>query len=124
MNLVYEIVFIISAILIMRYDWNTKTIPVIFVLLNYSAICMTINPYLLVGNVAILILQKLEKSIDMIYICLLGYIFISYQNPYLAICVIPLILQVILSKEKIMSFMVSIELSYIVFFILKMLILP
>lgn len=121
MNLVCNIIFFATAILTIIYDYKTQQIPLIIILLNYISICLLVSPYLLVGIFAIIICKKLNKPIDSIYVLPLCYIFITTKNLMYIICIIPMLIQTIMSKRDKISFMIAIELSYIIIFITKLL---
>lgn len=129
MNLVYNIFFIITAIVFITtaiitiiYDYKIQRIPLVVILLNYISICLLVNPYLLVGILLILIIKKLDKSVDIVYILTLAYLFLNQNNLIYLLCIIPILIQTILSKSKKISLMISIELSFIIFEILYFLI--
>ena len=122
MNLVCNVVFFISAVVVILYDYRLQKIPVILILLNYSSICLLVSPYLLAGNVVILVLKKLDKPVDIVYIALLAVYLILYKNNYNYLALIPMIVQVLVTKKEKISFMVSIELAYAILITLKMMI--
>ena len=119
MNLVCNAVFFISAIVVILYDYRLQKIPVILILLNYSSICLLVSPYLLAGNVVILVLKKLDKPVDIVYIALLAVYLTIYKNNYNFLALIPMIVQVLVTKKEKISFMVSIELAYAILTVLK-----
>ena len=123
MNLVCNIVFFSTAIITIVYDYKTQRIPVYIILLNYVSLCLLINPYLLAGVVLILVLKKLDKPIDIVYIALLAFYLILYKTTYSFICIIPLVTQVIVSKKEKISFMVSIELAFTIIITLNLIVL-
>lgn len=120
MNLVCNAVFFISAVVVILYDYRLQKIPVILILLNYSSICLLVSPYLLAGNVVILVLKKLDKPVDIVYIALLAVYLTVYKNNYNFLALIPMIVQVLVTKKEKISFMVSIELAYTILMTIKM----
>lgn len=120
MNLVCNAVFFISAIAVILYDYRLQKIPVILILLNYSSICLLVSPYLFAGNVVILVLKKLNKPVDIVYIALLAVYLIVHKNNYNFLALIPMTVQVIVTKKEKISFMVSIELAYVILMTIKM----
>lgn len=120
MNLVCNAVFFISAVVVILYDYRLQKIPVILILLNYSSICLLVSPYLLAGNVVILVLKKLDKPVDIVYIALLAVYLTVYKNDYNFLALIPMIVQVLVTKKEKISFMVSIELAYTILMTIKM----
>lgn len=120
MNLVCNTVFFITAVVVILYDYRLQKIPVILILLNYSSICLLVSPYLLAGNVVILVLKKLDKPVDIVYIALLAGYLTVYKNNYNFLALIPMIVQVLVTKKEKISFMVSIELAYAILMTLKM----
>lgn len=120
-NLVCNLLFLITAMAIIAFDLKVQKIPIILVLINYSLFSYLINPLLLVGNIAILILWKLDKPIDFIYILALCYNMIMFRNLYSPLCLIPLVIQIVLSKREKISFMVAIEISCIMVLLLRLL---
>lgn len=119
MNLVCNVVFFISAVVVILYDYRLQKIPVILILLNYSSICLLVSPYLLAGNVVILVLKKLDKPVDVVYIALLAVYLIVYKNDYNYLALIPMIAQVLVTKKEKISFMISIELAYVILMTLR-----
>lgn len=119
MNLVCNVVFFISAVVVILYDYRLQKIPVILILLNYSSICLLVSPYLLAGNVVILVLKKLDKPVDVVYIALLAVYLIVYKNNYNYLALIPMIVQVLVAKKEKISFMISIELAYVILMTLR-----
>lgn len=119
MNLVCNAVFFISAVVVILYDYRLQKIPVILILLNYSSICLLVSPYLLAGNVAILVLKKLDKSVDIVYIALLAFYLTVYKDDYNFLALIPMIIQVLVTKKEKISFMISIELAYTILMTLR-----
>ena len=120
MNLVCNAVFFISALVVILYDYRLQKIPVILILLNYSSICLLVSPYLLAGTVVILVLKKLDKPVDIVYIALLAVYLTVYKNNYNFLALIPMIVQVLVTNKEKISFMVSIELAYAILMIIKM----
>ena len=120
MSLVCKIIITITAIFIIYYDFKFQQIPIYLILINYCCLCLLINPFLLISSFLILLVNKLNKPIDIIYILLLLYIILYHKSIISAICILLLLFQVIFSKNKTIKFMISIELSIllITYFIL------
>lgn len=121
MNLVCNIIFLITAVAIIVFDLKIQKIPIILVLVNYSLFSYLINPILLFGNIAILFFWKFGKPVDIVYILALCYNMIMFKNAYNPICLIPLVIQLVVSKQDKMSFMVAIEISCIMVLALRLL---
>ena len=121
MNLACNIIFLITAVAIIVFDLKIQKIPIILVLVNYSLFSYLINPILLFGNIAILFFWKFGKPVDIVYILALCYNMIMFKNAYNPICLIPLVIQLLVSKQDKMSFMVAIEISCIMVLALRLL---
>ena len=121
MNLVCNIIFLITAVAIIVFDLKIQKIPIILVLVNYSLFSYLINPILLFGNIAILFFWKFGKPVDIVYILALCYNMIMFKNAYNPICLIPLVIQLVVSKQEKMSFMVAIEISCLMVLALRLL---
>ena len=121
MNLVCNIIFLITALAIIVFDLKIQKIPIILVLVNYSLFSYLINPILLFGNIAILFFWKFGKPVDIVYILALCYNMIVFKNAYNPICLIPLVIQLVVSKQDKMSFMVAIEISCLIVLALRLL---
>lgn len=119
MTLVYKIIFLLTAITVIIFDYKIQKIPVILILINYCSICLLINPYLLAGIILIAIIKYINKPVDIVYILTLCSGFLLNQNLLYGVCIIPIILQTILSKKDKISLMVSIELAFICFFVIR-----
>lgn len=121
MNLACNIIFLITAVAIIVFDLKIQKIPIILVLVNYSLFSYLINPILLFGNIAILFFWKFGKPVDIVYILALCYNMIMFKNAYNPICLIPLVIQLVVSKQDKMSFMVAIEISCLMVLALRLL---
>ena len=84
------------------------------ILINFTCICLLINPILLIGIFLILLLKKLNKPIDISYLILLLYIVIYYKTIYSFIFIILLLIQILCSKTNTIKFMMTIELSFLI----------
>ena len=71
-------------------------------------------------RVAILVLKKLDKPVDIVYIALLAFYLTIYKNDYNFLALIPMIVQVLVTKKEKISFMISIELAYTILMTLRM----
>lgn len=121
MNLACNIIFLITAVAIIVFDLKIQKIPIILVLVNYSLFSYLINPILLFGNIAILFFWKFGKPVDIVYILALCYNMIMFKNAYNPICLIPLVIQLVVSKQDKMSFMIAIEISCLMVLALRLL---
>lgn len=114
MNLVYSIIFVVTAILVVIYDYKYKQIPVLIVLLNYLSLMLIIQAWIpmCIGLFAICLLYKLDKPIDIIYIVGLCVAYITTVNQIsLLYAIVPIVIQTIISRDKQISLMISIEIG-------------
>ena len=114
MSLVYKSIITLSALIIIFYDFKFQKIPLWIILINFTCICLLINPILLIGIFLILLLKKLNKPIDISYLILLLYIVIYYKTIYSFIFIILLLIQILCSKTNTIKFMMTIELSFLI----------
>jgi hypothetical protein len=119
MNLVYNIVFLITAVIVILYDYKIQKIPIWIIILNYISFCLLINPFLLFGLIGICILKYLDKPVDIVYIILIGFILLNTSNLWYALSIIPMLIQTIFSKKEKISLMVSIEIACIILLLAK-----
>ena len=80
MNLVYNIILIITAILIIVYDFKIQKIPILLLLANYISICLLTNKYFLVGLVVIFLAKIKNFPIDWLYVFMIGYLIIIVNS--------------------------------------------
>ena len=113
MNLVYNIIFIITSICIIIYDFKYQKIPTIYIVLNFISICLLTNIYLLISLINIYIIKNLDKSIDSLYLMLLAYIMYTSHNIYSILSILILLVYILFSKSNKISLMVPIELALI-----------
>lgn len=114
MNIVFYTILVVSAIITIVFDYKIQKIPWYILVINYSSICMLISPWLLLGNIFIFIVKKLDRSIDFIYVIIL--LFIMLINPFklfnfIAIGIV--LLYTLLTKDEKISFMVPISINLI-----------
>lgn len=114
MNLVYSLIFIITAIFVAIFDYKYQKIPLWIVIINYISLSLIINPILLIGLIAIILCKKFNKPIDGIYLLIISYLIIIDMNAYNIISVIILLVWVIATKKDTISFMVPIEIVCII----------
>ena len=116
--LLYSI-YLITAIIIIIYDYKIQLIPILLLLCNYICLCFIINPILLIGIICILIAKQLNKPIDMLYICILIYLIIIVNNPYSMLSILILLIYTILQKSNKISYMFPLEIAIIIELLLK-----
>lgn len=111
MNLVCNIIFIITTIFIIIYDYKYQKIPFELILLNYISLCFLTNLYLLIGLIIIFIIKKINKPIDIVYLFILCYLIINIHTNYSLISIMILLIYTLCSKSSKISFMVPLELA-------------
>ena len=113
-HMIIFILFTISAIGIILYDYKYQYIPLWLILFNYISICLICNYWLLFGIILIFILYKVNKPIDVIYVLIMLYLIIRIRNPQ---CNIALYntntIMYILSKTREIEFYDTIRNGYI-----------
>ena len=119
MNLVCNIIFLITAVIVILYDCKIQKIPIWIIILNYSSFCLLINSFLLFGLIGIYILKYLDKPVDIIYIILIGFILLNTSNLWYVLSIIPILIQTIFSKKENICLMVSIEIACIILLLTK-----
>lgn len=117
-NLVFNIIFFITAIGIIIYDFKFQRIPLWLVIINFSIISLLVEPILLVGNIFILLLKKLDKPIDIVYILMMSYLILINNNIYSIIGIVIMLLFIMVSKNKV-SLMVPLEIICILEILVK-----
>lgn len=114
MSLVYSIIIVITAFAIIFFDARYQKIPLWLVILNYITLSLLVNPYLLIGLIVILVLKKFDKPIDIVYIVFLSICLLMRHDSRYLICIMPMFIQIMISRKERISFMISIELSCII----------
>lgn len=111
MNLVYSIIFLISTIGVIIFDWKIQKIPVSLILINYISLALLINPLLIIGVIIIFISKYLDKPIDLLYLLILSYLIIISDSVHSAIAILIVVTYIVLSNKEKLSFMVPLELA-------------
>lgn len=119
MNLICNIILVISAIAIIIYDYKIKKIPMWLLIINYISICLILNKWLLFGIVFILLAKLKDFPIDMLYVFIMCYLIIIVNNYFGLLGIMILLLHIILSKEDKISFMVSLEIAIVLEILIK-----
>lgn len=114
MSLVCSIAIVITAVAIIFFDARYQKIPLWLVILNYIALSLLVNPYLLIGLIVILLLKKFDKPIDIVYIVFLSFCLLKRHDTRYLLCILPMIIQIMTSRKEQISFMISIELACII----------
>lgn len=119
MNLVYNILFSLTAIPIAVFDFKYQKIPLWLILLNYLLLSLLVNPIFLIGLIIILILKKFDKPIDIVYLFIISYLIIIIGSIWSVLSIIVMLIFILISKKDKLSYMVPIELVCIIELILK-----
>lgn len=119
MNLICNIILVISAIAIIIYDYKIKKIPMWLLIINYISICLILNKWLLFGIVFIILAKLKDFPIDMLYVFIMCYLIIIVNNYFGLLGIMILLLHIILSKEDKISFMVSLEIAIVLEILIK-----
>lgn len=114
-NLVCSIVFVLSAIAIIVYDFRKNEMPFWVVVINYISFCWLVHPILLIGTLGLFLLKYKDKPIDIIYIVALGVSLVILRPSVGIVCILPIFIQLLLSKQEKICLMVSIELACIIY---------
>lgn len=114
-NLVCSIIFVLTAIAVIIYDYKKNEIPFILVLVNYISFCMLVHPVLLFGTLGLFLLKYKNKPIDIIYIIALGISLIILRSSIGIVCIFPIFIQLLISKKDKICLMVSIELACMIY---------
>ena len=114
-------VFILTAIVIIGYDFKIQKIPFWLILINYTSLCILINYFLLFGIFILIILKKKKKPIDIVYLFTSGYLILIINNiiGLMSICII--LIYIMMSKREKISLMVPIEIVLILNILLTIL---
>lgn len=119
MNLVYSIIFFISAIFVIIYDYKYQKIPLYIIIINFVSLCLLTNILCLIGIIFIFILKKLDKPIDVVYLVIIGYLIITIGSIWSILSIIVLLTFVLMSQKDNISFMIPIEISCLIELIIK-----
>lgn len=115
MNILLIAVLIISAILIIVFDYKFKLIPMWLLIINYSTICFLSIKWLLFGIIFILVAKKLDIPIDILYVILLCILISLTNNMIIAIVAISICLAYVVFSDQIkISFMVPLEIGILI----------
>lgn len=115
MNLVCSIIFVLSAIAIMVFDYKKNEMPFWLVILNYSSFCLLVHPILLFGTLGLFLLKYKNQPIDIIYILALGISLVILRPSMAILCLFPVFIQIIISKREKLCLMVSLELACMIY---------
>jgi hypothetical protein len=119
MNLICNIILVISAIAIIIYDYKIKKIPMWLLIINYISICLLLNKWLLFGIVFILLAKLKDFPIDLLYVLIMCYLIIIVNNYFSLLGIMILLLHILISKEEKISFMVSLEIAIVLEILIK-----
>ena len=112
---IYLISFILTAILIVIYDFKIQKIPIILLLTNYISMSLMVNYWLLLGVLVIFCAKKFDFPIDILYVGILCYLIIILHNNLSIFAILIVLIQILLSTRKEsftkenLSLMVSLE---------------
>ena len=115
LNYIYLISFILTAILIVIYDFKIQKIPIILLLTNYISMSLMVNYWLLFGVLVIFCAKKFDFPIDILYVVILCYLIIILHNNLSIFAILIVLIQILLSTRKEsftkenLSLMVSLE---------------
>jgi hypothetical protein len=114
-HIIIFILFTISAIGIILYDYKYQYIPLWLIIFNYISICLICNYWLLFGIILIFILYKVNKPIDVIYVLIMLYLIIRIRNTQCNIaCIILILLCIFYQKQEKLSFMIPLEMAILI----------
>lgn len=114
-NLVCSIIFVLSAIAIMVFDYKKNEMPFWLVILNYSSFCLLVHPILLFGTLGLFLLKYKNQPIDIIYIVALGISLVILRPSMAILCLFPVFIQIIISKREKLCLMVSLEIACMIY---------
>jgi hypothetical protein len=115
LNYIYLISFILTAILIVIYDFKIQKIPIILLLTNYISMSLMVNYWLLLGVLVIFCAKIFDFPIDILYVGILCYLIIILHNNLSIFAILIVLIQILLSTRKEsftkenLSLMVSLE---------------
>ena len=118
---ILKALFIISAIVIIVYDYKYQKIPFWVVIVNYTILSGLINYWLLFGLLYLIFCKIKDVTIDMLYVLVIFYLIIitNYSVVSILVCLICAIYVIISRKASKISFMVPLEISIIVMLLTK-----
>ena len=118
---ILKALFIISAIVIIVYDYKYQKIPFWVVIVNYTILSGLINYWLLFGLLYLIFCKIKDVPIDMLYVLVIFYLIIitNYSVVIILVCLICAIYVIISRKASKISFMVPLEISIIVMLLMK-----
>lgn len=118
---ILKALFIISAIIIIVYDYKYQKIPFWVVIVNYTILSGLINYWLLFGLLYLIFCKIKDVPIDMLYVLVIFYLIIitNYSVVSILVCLICAIYVIISRKASKISFMVPLEISIIVMLLTK-----
>ena len=118
---ILKALFIISAIVIIVYDYKYQKIPFWVVIVNYIILSGLINYWLLFGLLYLIFCKIKDVPIDMLYVLVIFYLIIitNYSVVSILVCLICAIYVIISRKASKISFMVPLEISIIIMLLTK-----
>ena len=118
---ILKALFIISAIVIIVYDYKYQKIPFWVVIVNYTILSGLINYWLLFGVLYLIFCKIKDVPIDMLYVLVIFYLIIitDYSVVSILVCLICAIYVIISRKASKISFMVPLEISIIIMLVTK-----
>ena len=118
---ILKALFIISAIVIIVYDYKYQKIPFWVVIVNYTILSSLINYWLLFGLLYLIFCKIKDVPIDMLYVLVIFYLIIitNYSVVSILVCLICAIYVIISRKASKISFMVPLEISIIIMLLTK-----
>lgn len=119
MNLVYNIILILTAIAIIIYDYKIQKIPMWLLIINYSSICLLINEWLLIGILYIILAKIKDFPIDGLYVIMIIYLIIIVNSNFSLLSILVILLNILLTSRPKISFMISLEIAIIIELLLK-----
>lgn len=115
MNLVCDIcqiIFVISAIIVMVYDQKYQRIPFWCILINYISLSMLITPWTLISVIYIIFCKIKSTPIDILYLVILFYLIIMGNYIYSILSILICLIYIVTSfKKEFISFMVPLEIA-------------
>ena len=118
---ILKVLFVVSAIIIIVYDYKYKKIPFWVVIVNYTILSGLINYWLLFGLLYLIFCKIKDVPIDMLYVLVIFYLIIitNYSVVSILVCLICAIYVIISRKASKISFMVPLEISIIIILLMK-----
>ena len=118
---ILKVLFVVSAIIIIVYDYKYQKIPFWVVIVNYTILSGLINYWLLFGLLYLIFCKIKDVPIDMLYVLVIFYLIIitNYSVVSILVCLICAIYVIISRKASKISFMVPLEISIIIILLMK-----